>query len=459
MNRSLLDPAVPDACSMSHLLKLALSLMMTTMVANSVTAAPPNRAPKAQPINWKPSEEIRSRHYRIQSDLDRDDTKLYADHLDLFYEEFSRRFASLERRAPEVPFVLMFAKEQDYLEVLRNRFGVNAKGSGGMFFISPEGAALAFFTESMTRSRVLHVIQHEGFHQFAHSRFIGALPPWLSEGLAEYFGEAIVIDGRVIIGQSSPGPVEKIRKAVEQGGTLDFRRMLTMDANAWNANVKAGDASVQYLQAWSMVQYLSWADNGRYQRAFEAYIRMIHAGTPSDQAFVQAFGTNDLGQFEEAWKEWARKAAPSSLATAAMRLTYLAEGLLALSREGIEVDSLDDLLNKLRDRGFVTEVSVHGRTERIEPDATVLLIPKDELASERPVFDLIPAVRGGGPGDRRREASNGLPPVVTTRGLKPRELTLKWTRRKSGGLDYSILSPKEAPARPKSEERGTKPRP
>jgi len=118
---------------------------------------PRQQQAQQQRVTWEPGAEVRSKHYRILSDLEPDDTKLYGGHLDLLYEEYSRRLASLPPRAPEIPFVLMFAREADYLAVLRTRYGVNATGSGGMFFISPQGAALAFFTEGLPRSRVFHV--------------------------------------------------------------------------------------------------------------------------------------------------------------------------------------------------------------------------------------------------------------------------------------------------------------
>jgi len=403
-----------------------------------------------RPIEWNPGAEFRSRHYRILSDLAPEDTRVYATHLDVIYEEYARRLASLAQRAPEVPFVLMFAKERDYLRVLRDRYAVNATGSGGMFFISPHGAGLAFFTEGLPRSRVFHVIQHEGFHQYAHSKFADTLPPWLNEGLAEYFGEAIVLEGKVIVGQASPGPIEAIKKAIEQGATIDFHRMLTMTGEQWNANVQTGNAGVQYMQAWSMVQYLSWADGGRYQRAFEGYLQRIHAGMPSERAFIDAFGTNDLVQFERAWKAWAATSVPSALAVAAMRITFMAEGLLELSRNGVKVESLDDMLTKLGERHFSTEVVVHGRTQRIEANEKVLEIPKDALTTTQPVFDMIPPKLSRlSTVERKREEAQPTPPTVTTRGLEPRELVLKWTRRKNGDFDYEILSPQKAPPAPK----------
>ncbi len=435
----------------SILLRLLLGMVTIALPfsANRDSSAMQQSAPRE--VRWRPSAELRSKHYRILSDLSQDESRVYCAHLDLIYEEYARRLSSLAQRAPEIPFVLMFAKEQDYLSVLRNTYGVNATGSGGMFFITPEGAALAFFIEGLPRSRVFHVVQHEGFHQYAHSRFVGTLPPWLNEGLAEYFGEALVIDGRLIVGQASPEPVAAIKAAIEAGTTIDFLRLLTMTSDEWNANVRAGSAAVQYMQSWSMVQFLSWAENSRYAGAFEGYLRRIHAGMPSERAFVEAFETNDVKSFENTWKAWARASTPSSLGTAAMRLTFLAEGMTELSEAGIKVESLDDLIAKLRERNFKTEVSVHGRSASIEASPAILEIPQDALAKVRPVFDLLPPKLGRQTtADRKREAEHPTPPSITTRGLEPRELVLKWTRQRAGGFDYEIESPKIAPPAPKA---------
>jgi hypothetical protein len=440
---------------LSTTLLLLCSLLLCGASKVHAQDAPTRRAPSP---DWfaKAGREFRSKHYRILSDLDQDDTKAYAAHLDLMYEEYARRLAGIPQQAPEVPFVLMFQREADYLATLRNRYGVNGTGSGGMFFISPAGAALAFFVEQLPRTRVLHVVQHEGFHQYAHSRFAGTLPPWVNEGLAEFFGESIVVDGRVIVGQASPGAVASVKKAIESGTTVDFVRLLTMSGDQWNANVRGGNASVQYVQSWSMVQFLGWAEGGRYQRPFESYLRLLHSGTPSEQAFVQAFGTNDVASFERAWREWATNLKPSAFSAAAARIRFLAEGLRFLSREGIAVTDLEDLVSQLRERSFSIEITVHGRTETVAATEAILDIPQDNLAQSKPVFDLIPPRRATETTstERKMEAQHPTPPVLTTRGLEPRELVLKWTRnRKTGDFDYELLSPKEAPPVPRRGAR------
>jgi hypothetical protein len=223
-----------------------------------------------------------SRYYTIRSDLGSAQTKQYADHLDTMYGEFTKQLiaqSGLRKRSPEYPNVLIFAKQQDYLDTLRTQFGINGTGSGGMFFVSPRGAGLAFWVEGLPKQRVEHVIQHEGFHQFAYAFFGNEMPPWLNEGLAEFFGEAVVEGSSVIIGQASPQVVDQVRKAVNQEKYIPFMDLLQMDDQRWNGNVRNGSAGLQYMQSWSMVQFLVYGEDGKYGTSFTAMLKLLNDGT------------------------------------------------------------------------------------------------------------------------------------------------------------------------------------
>jgi len=158
-------------------MKLGVSTLVAALaVVVAVRAAAASAAPVAPPAQqvavgtwWDRTAPPRggkvpqSRHYSIRSDLPVAQTKEYADHLDTMYDEYFRRLvkqAGLRQRSPEYPNVYMFASQQDYLDTLRTNFGINGTGSGGMFFIGPRGAGLAFWVEKLPRQRVGHVIQH-----------------------------------------------------------------------------------------------------------------------------------------------------------------------------------------------------------------------------------------------------------------------------------------------------------
>src|SRR5688572_12857032 len=161
---------------------------------------------QAQLSWWDRSVQEKVGHYWIKTDLPADEAISLAQHLNFMYAEYSKRLASMPVRVQERLNVLLFKDRRDYELTLLARFGVSAKGSGGMFFVNSAapGGALALWTGDLPRQRIQHVIQHEGFHQFAYSRFGNDLPVWLNEGLAEFFGESLVIGDTFIIGQTTP---------------------------------------------------------------------------------------------------------------------------------------------------------------------------------------------------------------------------------------------------------------
>jgi hypothetical protein len=127
---------------------------------------------------WRRAPERQVGHYWIKTDLPAEQAEALAAHLNLMYGEYAGRLASLPARAPTPMNVLLFAERIDYVETLRRRYGVEADDTGGMFFVNPRGTALALWTGALPRRRVLHVLRHEGFHQFAYSRFGGSMKGW-----------------------------------------------------------------------------------------------------------------------------------------------------------------------------------------------------------------------------------------------------------------------------------------
>jgi hypothetical protein len=390
----------------------------------------------------------KSRYYAIRADLPAEEANAWARHLDIMYEEFTRRLVmagGLRRRSPEVLNVLVFARQRDYLDTLRTQFGVNATGSGGMFFVTPRGSALAFFTENLPRQRIAHVAQHEGFHQFAHAFFGGDLPPWLNEGLAEFFGECIVEGGTVVIGQASPQVLETMRRAAETGRHLPFVDLLQMDDARWNAAVRAGTAALQYQQSWSMVHFLVYGDGGRYQAAFQRMLQMVNGGTLPFTALRQAFGLAtdaDVRDFEARWVEHAKAAAPSSYASARARLAFLAEGLRAVWERGQRPASVADLRAALQAADFVFVETTHGyRQELRASDESNFAVPQD-AAHARPIaLEMVPSPAPRTKEARKAEEASPTPPIIRTRGLLPKDLRIVWRRRPDAPeeWDYDLV--------------------
>lgn len=391
----------------------------------------------------------KSKYYSVRSDLSIEATQQWARHLDTMYEEYTRRLVQgggLRRRTPEVLNVLIFARQQDYLDTLRTQFGLNAMGSGGVFFMTPRGGGLAFFTENLPHQRIAHVAQHEGFHQFAHAFFGNDLPPWLNEGLAEFFGECVVEGDAVIIGQASPQVLEVVRQAAAAGKQLPFIDLLQMDDSRWNAAVRSGTAALQYQQSWSMVHFLVYGDNGKYQGAFQRMLQMVNAGTRPYEAMRSAFGLAtdaDVRDFEAKWVEHAKAAPPSSYVSARSRIEFLAEGLRAVWDRGQRPTTLAELRKSLVEADFSYPLSAHGYTMTLRAsDESNYTVPLDAANTKDIAVELVPSPMPRNPSGKKLEEQHPTPPIIRTRGLQPREVRAQWSRRKDspGEWDYDIVS-------------------
>lgn len=148
-----------------------------------------------------------SRFYKVTTDLpDRKLATEIARHMDAVFAEYSSRMANFRpnpqaavRPDQRMPLYLIH-RQQDYLDLLA-AFGFNAANSGGVFFRSPRGSGLATWVEGQSRLKMYYVLQHEGFHQFADARIASGLPPWVNEGLAEYFGDSLMLKGKLVAGK------------------------------------------------------------------------------------------------------------------------------------------------------------------------------------------------------------------------------------------------------------------
>ncbi len=428
---------IPEAFHDRVLVRLAAASLVTVAFASAA-------AGQVRLSWWDRTNPQQVGHYWIKSDLPADYAGSLARHLNTMYAEYDRRLASLPPRTPESLNVLIFARRRDYLQTLQGRYGVDGTATGGLFFVTPSsGHALAFWTEGLARRRVLSVLQHEGFHQFAYARFGGDLPVWVNEGLAEFFGEAIPVGRTLMAGGNNPRVIEAVQESIELGTSIPFEKMLAMSSRQWAQGLSEGTAMGQYQQAWSMVQFLISGDNGRYVDRFETYLRLLHAGFPSQHAFVKAFQTSDIQAFESRWQRHALAARPSGFLAALQRIEFLAEGALELSRRGVSPESLAELRDALVAAEFSLVLQRHAQEIEISAqDEAMYRIPDGRPGEPPPAFVVRKAAlrRLTEPQRRPEEDVGPTPPSIHTEYLRPLNASIRWRRDpETNDLSYEII--------------------
>jgi Protein of unknown function (DUF1570) len=234
-----------------------------------------------------------TKYYKVYSDVDALEAKEACIRITKMGEEYHDRTSDFAGKITEkLPFYLFKNADEYYA-------AGGYPNSAGVF----DGARLMAIGDMRAGRQVWHVMQHEGFHQFAHAVIGGSIPIWANEGLAEYFGEGIFTGDGYITGVIPPARLERVRKTmalpVIKGGYKSLRVMMRFTHAMWNQELSLKN----YDQAWSMVQFLAHGDNGKYQQAFGRYMGMVGNRRDPQSAWSETFG-NDTTAIEARWRAY-----------------------------------------------------------------------------------------------------------------------------------------------------------
>lgn len=372
---------------------------------------------------------FRTRHYEVFTDLPDAQARPFAQHMDTVYAEYAKRLKAFPTRDSKLVRLYLYSDIEQYLIGL-GRKGFNAANTGGVFFRTRDETALATFVQGNDRRRMIHVLQHEGFHQFAHQRIGDTMPQWANEGLAEYFGQGLIIGRAMQTGLTPASRITRLREAISKGDVFSFEEMLTMTNEQWNARVSSGDrrASVLYDQAWAMAHFLVHADRGRYAGPFEQYLLALGQGKTPEQAFEHAFKTRDFKAFERLWTKYMTEVIePDPVSTAEERLAFMAEGIKLLHQQRVEIGSVGALQEELKRRRFRMSRVSHSVVEEFSAeDDDLFRAPRPDNPRASSSIELV------------RPRDRAIPPGVLVKGLRV-SVELVWERDASGEFVHDVI--------------------
>src|SRR4051812_4081175 len=159
-----------------------------------------------------------TRYYTVHSDVSPDEAREAVVRMTAMAEEYSRRtkdFSGAIRS--KFPFYLV-RRQEDFAAL------GGIEGSAGFF----NGQALVVHVPDRCDARTWHVLQHEGFHQFAAAVIGGDRPPWVNEGIAEYFGEALFTGDRYVSGIVPPWRLRRVQTEIKERQFLPIDDMMRM---------------------------------------------------------------------------------------------------------------------------------------------------------------------------------------------------------------------------------------
>jgi len=361
-----------------------------------------------------------------------------ARHMDITCDAYIQMFAGLRVWQRSRLDLYLFADNSDYMRTLRTAFNVDGTGSWGMCISRDASTSIVGWRGDRPVHAMKTLLQHEGFHQFSRTLF-PELPVWAEEGLAEIFERGVVVADALVLGEVPSRDRSQVVDAIENGKFRTCAALFTMRSEDWLSEVKSGDASGNYLQAWSLVHFFLYADDARYQRQFLTFLANLNRGAQWEPSFVAAFGMPDFRVMEQKWLDYCRQWSPTDYRETISRLEFLAMGLEALRERGEFPSSIDALKKQLSAIDFAHSSSLHGESREMKAsDSRLFEVPYANSGQSSARFTLVDQ-RGRelkNQDDARKEASESRRappfPMIVTAGLEPRNLLAKWVRVNRG---------------------------
>jgi hypothetical protein len=225
--------------------------------------------------------EGRSPHFIVYANESPDELREYARRLELFDQAVRtvRKMNDPKLADPEKVTIFVVPTVAN-IERLYGGYGVAGfyipRVSGSVAFV-PRVAGMKGDERDLDPDAIF-------FHEYSHHLQLQsadvALPPWVSEGFAEFFARTqLREDGSVVIGIP---PVYRIESLFEYN-SLSLRDMLGAETHLSDT-----DWEGVYSQGWLLTHYLTF--NRERKGQFDKYLTSIQQGVPPLVAGQQAFG-------------------------------------------------------------------------------------------------------------------------------------------------------------------------
>src|SRR5215210_7723757 len=217
---------------------------------------------------------LRSAHYDVLSNASEEQTRAIVSGLETLASALTK--ASTRFRSAAVPTtVLIFTDRAEILPYFELLVGVEKPAVTGLY-VRHGGGGTMFIDASRRQQRIgktsLHELVHDLLHQGEHNA-----PHWIDEGLAEYFANGDIHDGKFVAGL----PIDTHLRYVRTGPPMPLEKMFAVEPET---NESLSPAF--YAQSWAAVDWLLRIDRDR----FFPFLEEVEGGASIADALRKHYG-------------------------------------------------------------------------------------------------------------------------------------------------------------------------
>lgn len=263
-----------------------------------------------------------TRHYQIQSQVDRDRAKRLGNHMEGMLKVYKKYFPPGKPSSSKKYAVKLFKDRQAFIDYCGNPGAAGYYSSTdremvlydtGKWMDQPEttttGDEGEIDFEALKRKMsmdILGVAAHEGWHQYFHWYVVSwiDLPSWVNEGMGDYFYTATpkVVKGKkipAVLGRLNQARLPTIQAAVRANKHVPIEKIFAYTQREYYSN-----PGVCYAQGWAICHFLLHSDNKLYNKLVPAFVKRFKNDGNREKNTQYIFGKIDLAKLEEEWKAW-----------------------------------------------------------------------------------------------------------------------------------------------------------
>jgi tetratricopeptide (TPR) repeat protein len=244
--------------------------------------------------------EVKSAHFVVESNASEGEARGVAEDFEQIRSLFHSTFPEL-RVDPAQPIVILAARDEATMRMLApEEWGAEGHiRPAGLFHSDGEKDYVVLRLDAQGTT-AYHTVYHEYTHALMHLNF-SRIPLWLSEGVAEFFGNSTLGAG-----EARTGTLDKTHLYIlSKNAWMPMETLLDVRENSAYYNEK-NPASVFYAESWAVVHYLLLDPEARRKQLLKKFLVDWNLSADRVGAGQAAFG--DLGRFGEEVKRYVRQA-------------------------------------------------------------------------------------------------------------------------------------------------------
>jgi len=246
--------------------------------------------------------EVRSPHFTVVGNAGEKETRRIANQFEEIRAVFHFIFPTLHVD-PGAPIEVIAVKNENSMKEFLPDFwvGKDRAHPAGMY-VSGFDETFAILRTDVTGSaeNPYHSLYHEYTHTVLRLNY-SALPVWLNEGLAEFYGNTVIEDNETDIGRVSSAQLALLQRS----SMIPIDQLMGADQRSPLYNER-DRTSIFYSESWAIVHYLMLDPEATQQHYLTKYLNAWDETRDGEEAARRTFG--DLKKFQSRIESYARQA-------------------------------------------------------------------------------------------------------------------------------------------------------